>query len=274
MKVKIETITPAAAREMLKQNSQNRTVRQKHVDFLAAEMTNGRWQTTSETIAFSTDGVIVDGQHRLLAIVQSNTAVEVLVARDVSMGTQDVIDCGSARTVADQLHLSDGVTNANLVAAAARQIVSLCCYYQNPKMSVATTRFVLAEYGKEIDAAIESIGNFKPGRKGWIIGALAFAYNADRSVGKFIEAFGSGEGLIRGNPVKAARDWLVNGNGEALKKKFTKSRIEGLLNAAYNHSVGSQLITIRGGSQGVDFFTSKNRRSVATIREQMKHLLA
>lgn len=277
MKIKLETVTPEIARELLKANTRNRRVRSAHVDFLASEMVNGRWKVTSETIAIDPQGIIVDGQHRLLAVAQSGTPIEFWVARDVPLDTQDVIDFGSQRSVADQLHLGDGIANANLMVGALRTITSICCYYQSVKLSTDAARLVYSEFGNDVEFVIENTRNFRPGFKTWVIGSLALAYSADRSAGPFIEAFGSGEGLLRGNPAKAARDWLVNArkNGsELIAHSYKKSAIEGLLNAAYNHVTGDQISTIRRGTQGVDYFTGKRRKAVAMIREQMKQQLS
>lgn len=274
MKIKLETITPDAARRLLKNNTRNRRVRQGHVDFLASEMANGRWKTTSETIAISPDGTLVDGQHRLLAVSQSGATVDLWVARDVPMETQDFLDgagVGGGRNISDQLHL-DGVAYSCQLVGAARTIVSMSCYYQNPKVSIGMVRIVLNEYQRDIEAVLKHAIQFRPGMKAWVLGSLAFALNADRAVMPFIEAFGSGENLSRGHPAKAARDWLTNG-GVAIRSSYRKHAIEGLLNAAYNSVVGNQLSTIRRGSQGVDYFTGKKRKFIISVREQMKQQL-
>jgi hypothetical protein len=270
MKIKLETVTPEIARQLLKKNDHNRRVRDTHVDFLAAEMANSRWHLTSETIAIATDGTVVDGQHRLLAVAQSGATIQVWVARDVPIEAQEYIDIGTPRNAGDQLGLG-GLEYANQKVSAARTIISMCCYYQNPKASIGMIRLVLEEYERDIEFCIKKVidGKFRPGAKGWVYGTLAFALNADRSVAPFIEAFGSGIDLSRGNPAKAARDWLTNG-GVALRSSYRKTAIEGLCNAAYNSIMGGSISSVRRGSQGLDYFTGKKRRSVATIREQMK----
>ena len=272
MKIKLETVTPEMARNYLKKNDHNRRVRERHVDFLASEISNGRWVVTSETIALSPEGMIVDGQHRLLAIAQAGIPVQCWIASDVPMDVQDKIDFCSPRNVADQLGLGDGVANATLTAGACRVITSICCYYQMPKSSVDFARLVHSEFRNELEFCIEKIRPFRPGYRAWVIGALAFAMSADKGVSPFIEAFGSGENLVRGNPAKAARDWILNGSIN-IDKSYKRGAIEGLLNAAYNGVNGGSISSVKRGAQGVDYFTGKKRRTVATLREQMKHQL-
>lgn len=273
MKIKLETVTPEMARNLLKKNDHNRRVREHHVDFLASEIANGRWKLTSETIAISPDGVIVDGQHRLIAVTQSGVAVECWVARGVPMDVQDVIDTGTVRTVSDQLQLGDGLKNATMSVAAVRQIVALCCDFQKVKISTDLARIILSEFGREIEFCIDKLFPFRPGFRAWVIGSLAFAMSADRHTSVFIEALGSGENITRGDPAKAARDWLTNGSSISLTKHYKRGAIEGLMNAAYNSVLNNRLTSIRRGAQGVDYFTGKKRRTVATVREQMKHQL-
>lgn len=43
----------------------------------------GEWVTTHQGIAFNKDGKLVDGQHRLMAIVEADRAIEIMVATDV-----------------------------------------------------------------------------------------------------------------------------------------------------------------------------------------------
>jgi hypothetical protein len=67
-------ITPETAAKMLAKNVGNRSPRMSTVRFYAAEMKAGRWQETHQALAVDCDGNLVDGQHRLLAVVASGTS--------------------------------------------------------------------------------------------------------------------------------------------------------------------------------------------------------
>jgi hypothetical protein len=72
-------------------------------------------------LAFDTDGNLIDGQHRLLAVIESGQSQFMLVVRNVPKSVQEVIDAGAARSGADALKLSGRVdSNHPAVAAAAR----------------------------------------------------------------------------------------------------------------------------------------------------------
>jgi len=83
MDMKVLKVTPAMAKQMLESNSNYRLISQKHVDRLAAEMSCGRWALNGQAIIFSSESKLLDGQHRLHAIIKSNTTIETAVVYGV-----------------------------------------------------------------------------------------------------------------------------------------------------------------------------------------------
>lgn len=274
MKIKRIEVTPAQACAWLSEkNVNNRVWRQKHVDFLASEMVGGRWVETPQGIAFAVDGRLIDGQHRLGALIQANMTIPFWVAFDCVPEAQDVMDCQIIRTVPDQLQLG-GLANSKLKVAAVRQIVSLCTNFQNYKIGVQFTRGVLLEFERDIEFVMDALVQFKPSRRGFVIGALAFAVSADRRARDFVQSFGSGENLRKGNPAKTARDWLTNGNSSCLRQSYKAPAVEILMNAAFNAVTGADITQAKSGARGLQFFMGKKRRFVETIREQMIQQMA
>lgn len=123
MQITIETITPEIAASMLAKNRSNRNLNTKHVNFISAQITNGYFRLTGDTIKISKEGVLIDGQHRLTAIVHANIPVSCAVARDVEMEAFEVIDTGKVRGAADVVAIS-GYNYANSRAAIARHIIT------------------------------------------------------------------------------------------------------------------------------------------------------
>ena len=119
--IKIETITPAMARELLKRDSKNRTLGKRLVTRYAAEMTAGDWQMNGETIKIAVNGDVLDGQHRLHACVLSNSSFPCVLVYDLPTEVFRTIDSGKARTLADLLHLR-GVTDGKTIASAAAYV--------------------------------------------------------------------------------------------------------------------------------------------------------
>jgi hypothetical protein len=105
---KEELITPTRAKQLLEANIKNRLVKSKRVDMYANDIVNGRWKEhTGESIKISETGLILDGQHRLHAIIQANKAIVMLVISGLEDSVFDVIDTGSSRNASDAFKISD-----------------------------------------------------------------------------------------------------------------------------------------------------------------------
>ena len=113
VKTSIERITPEKAEEMLAANVRNRRPKKTTV---AKAIQRGEWVLNGETIVFSSDGVLIDGQNRLMAIAASGTPCDVVVVRGVERSAQLTIDVGAKRRLSDYLEM-DGYKAARNVAA-------------------------------------------------------------------------------------------------------------------------------------------------------------
>src|SRR5262245_13129516 len=75
-----------------------RRVSQAAVDRYAQAMTEGRWMEPSlDPIALTPDGRLLNGQHRLSAVIAADWSGDMLVARDVDPALFGVIDTGRRR---------------------------------------------------------------------------------------------------------------------------------------------------------------------------------
>lgn len=119
MNITVETITPARAEELLKLNSRNRVMRNQQVEFHASNLRNKRWKLLHQGIAISSDNVLLDGQHRLQAIVVTGIAAEMVVATGVDPQSLNAIDTGARRNPGDVFHMQQ-IPNAPLAASTTR----------------------------------------------------------------------------------------------------------------------------------------------------------
>jgi len=122
-------ITPDTAARMLAGNQVNRILRRAMVNKYARDMIAGRWVLSNDAICFSSDGKLLNGQHRLTAVVESGQSVVMLVIRNMSPESMTSMDSGAARTAGDALHL-EGISHANVLAATAR----LCILWADGRM--------------------------------------------------------------------------------------------------------------------------------------------
>src|SRR5215470_2655832 len=91
---KVLTVTPRRASEYLERNTLNRPLSRRTVREFAEAMRRGEWRVTHQGIAFDAEGALVDGQHRLAAIVEADLPVELTVFTEVPVGAFDVLDTG------------------------------------------------------------------------------------------------------------------------------------------------------------------------------------
>ena len=106
MYTRIETITPARATELLKNNKGNRPLKYRVVASLARDIQNGNFKTTHQGISIGLDGRLLDGQHRLAACVLADTPITVYVTYDMPEELMTFVDAGVSRSFADRASLS------------------------------------------------------------------------------------------------------------------------------------------------------------------------
>lgn len=118
--VELVDVTPEIAHDWLGHNTHNRRLRWRTVDAYASDMAGGDWQWNGESVKFATDGTLLDGQHRLAAVVKAAVTVPMLVVRGLQMETQDTVDGGVKRSFSDVLHLRGEINWVTLSAVVRR----------------------------------------------------------------------------------------------------------------------------------------------------------
>ncbi|BCL32387.1 hypothetical protein ACFFS2_20650 [Streptomyces aurantiacus] len=119
MHMQVLDVSPQLAEKWLARNTSNRPLSKSTVQQLAGRIQRGEWQLTHQGIAFDEDDVLVDGQHRLAAIVKAGVVVPLTVTHGVPRAAFTVTDTGRKRTGRDALALA-GEANATHLAAALR----------------------------------------------------------------------------------------------------------------------------------------------------------
>lgn len=89
-------ISPEQAARWLERNDNNRNVNVAKVKKMAKDMREGHWDTTHQG---------VDGQHQLLAIVESGVTVRMNVTFNAAKSQH--IDSGNIRSMANRVQMSD-----------------------------------------------------------------------------------------------------------------------------------------------------------------------
>lgn len=123
MKATVVTMTPRLAKDYLARNVKNRKVKNATLNFYIQQMKNGNWKENGEPIIIDRNGLVKDGQHRLMAVVYSGHSYRVPIISNVSPEVMDTIDTGTNRSSADVLHL-EGFKDSVLVSSLTKSILN------------------------------------------------------------------------------------------------------------------------------------------------------
>jgi hypothetical protein len=119
--VATEVITPTAAKAILAANTRNRPLRPGRVTQLASAIKRGEWKLNGETLKLAVDGTLIDGQHRLHAVLEADAPIETLVMRNLPIEAQDTVDTGRKRRLADILKI-EGYSDSHALAAGINML--------------------------------------------------------------------------------------------------------------------------------------------------------
>lgn len=102
MKTELTLITPEFAAELLSRRAKmNRRLRKTIVDDFVTLMKLGEFKTSHQGVATDTNGDLIDGQHRMAAVVEFGKPVAMLLTTGVDPNLFSIIDRGTNRTISE-----------------------------------------------------------------------------------------------------------------------------------------------------------------------------
>lgn len=215
-------ITPDLAAKMLESNTHNRTVNDLHVSRLGEDMKNGKWIVTHQGLAWDATGTLIDGQHRLWAVLGSKTSVVMMCAYNVDPDALKVIDTGKTRTVGQTLDLVSGRKNGRLVTSRSAVIRSLeARRVVAARVMTQDVEEIYARHEAGLTWSTKALPGIKGGESAPVAGALAFCYPTNP--GK-MDAFAAqvrlGEMLSKSDPAYALRRLIVDQSASAQEGRW------------------------------------------------------
>jgi hypothetical protein len=235
MNIKLETITPEKARRILEKRK-NRTISVARVKTLADAMLSGQWQLTGQTIQIDKDGYLLDGQHRLTAIVQSNRTQRFFVARNVPPEARDVTDYVRPRSAADVLKMH-GFASPSKMAGISRLLMMVddgslagtpsVIHNMSIKAFAEQNRGMLDWFNRTRQAKLN--GSFYTES---IIAAAAALYRIDDH--EYADGLLTGQHLGEKDARMAARRALQKGSGSKLKSRGNQLHTYNTIVTAYS----------------------------------------
>lgn len=212
MRVKID---PNEARKLLALNVRNRKLSPKLVDKYATDMASGQWPYNGDPIRISSSNVLLDGQHRLQAIIESGVTIEVELIKGLPDDVAMTIDGGRKRSASDILNMLDGASMlTTTITASARAALNYLGGYSllTVQSTPAIVNFVhthpdivkYATFAREADKVTtgSSLGSVL------YLGTRAATF--DKRAIQFVEPLRHGESLQAGDPRLALRNAFIN----------------------------------------------------------------
>ncbi len=215
-------ITPEMAEHMLRHNvDNNRNIRPTKIEPFADDMRNGNWLMTGQGISFDTNGVLLDGQHRLTACVAAQRPFNSLVCFGVNPKSFLKVDTGAARTPGDAFSFR-GIPYAVSVAAATRWIWSYERGYvkgsrRGTGMRTAATHEILLNYYtrkcRDVSDWIhvaEMVGNSRLLSKSTGLALMTLFARVDKDLAQqYMEGVFTGSNITKSDAAYVVRDRLI-----------------------------------------------------------------
>lgn len=116
----VAEINPLLAEQWLKTSKGNRQLNRARLTEYIESMKSGLWRVTDQGIGFDAEGRLINGHHRLTAIIASGVTIKSLVVMGLAQDAARFIDIGAGRTPGHVLGMVYGIPSPKNVAAVAR----------------------------------------------------------------------------------------------------------------------------------------------------------
>lgn len=273
---RVESITPEKASSLLKLNTHNRDLNTKRVRGLAGAIKRGEWKLNGDAVVLSgngTGGVLLNGQHRLYAVIEAGVAITVIVLYNAAPESQETMDSGLPRNMAQKLKLRGEKYYGDLAGA-----LGLAWNYDNLGNPDHSLRSLTVTHQQLFDYL-----DTNPGIRDWLpLGlrlrheflspggswggwAFLFAREVDEHyTNQFFTRLLSGVELHAGDPILLLRNLLVRQRQLASDRRFGQGVIAGSLVKAFNaFCLGQQPKILKYDTTREDFPQIVSRNDMA-----------
>lgn len=255
MVAEVIQVTPQMAQDWLSKNRRNRHLSSLVVHRYADSMRSGQWIPHGQAIQFDVSGNLVDGQHRLCAVIEAGVPATMLVARNVPSEARDVIDAGRKRTPGDVLAI-EGIRNSVTVGAALR----LLFHYDRGTLAQYSDARSRPTNRQLIELLAEALGiedSATVGHRAFrllppAVGAFChyvFARIDRDKADEFFQVLIEGTGLGRGSPILLLRNRLLD--NRTAKARLSSIELAALIIKAWSAwKAGSPVKNLRWRRRG------------------------
>lgn len=211
-------VTPAMAAAWRERNHTNRNFRILIAQGYADEMRAGRWRLSGDALQFNREGELINGQHRLWAVVESGVTCQFLVMENLDDETAAITDGGTPRQASDTLKMLYGIERANVITGV---IKALDQYIDGRRLKLSIGHAIeqVARYQGGCLWAVQAA----PGRSRFaaapVIAALVFAHRTNPvGVSEFGQLLFTGANLTDTSPILKCRNYIIDQGGAGRTK--------------------------------------------------------
>lgn len=254
---RIVTVNKAWADRALATRIFTRPVSRSWVERYKRDFRDGKWNYTGDTIKFHARGLLVDGQHRLTSVSETDTSARFLVVYGLTDAAVHKIDLSRPRLTQASLGML-GIPDAKRRLAILRAIFAFI-----PGESV--------EYNLSPDDALSGLKRYPGidwmvsmprlrGQLGWAQVEAAFVVawqQAPDETAALYERFSTGHDLSRGDPLLAVRNYLtvtiandVGSTGASVRAHLSRR----VLTAIAYSMLGKELAKSQDSTSGLKYF--------------------
>lgn len=217
VRITLADIDANDAQDLLLTNTDNRKLRKAKVDEYRRAIEQGDFPFNGDAIRISKDRVLLDGQHRLVALSETTETITTLLVEGIASAVRETIDVGAPRTAANLIEFGgdDRILNSVNIAALGRAALIMSDEPMPGKPEVA--RFVhenqedlmiAYRHGVQaVDGGALKGGTTPYALAAWLIGKVE---KDDDVIGYFFSKLASGEGLFHGDPILTLRNRLIS----------------------------------------------------------------
>jgi hypothetical protein len=240
MEVDVDT-----ANEWLATMAPNRRLSRGNLEALVLAMEEGRWHDDGSPIRFNRSGELVDGQHRLTAVVVTGKPQTFLVVWGVPNQAMSTLDTGKSRSRGDVLLIHDpSIVNVTNAAASTGMMLRWSRGLRNHYLRTApvSNDAVIAfydEHREEIMAAGrhgQRLAKATGAGSSMAFGLCFWLFNQINTEDAefFWDRLVDGSGLEVGNPIYALRELLAREARSTTRERLRADVIVALIIKAWN----------------------------------------
>jgi hypothetical protein len=279
----IRIVTPEWARDVLEEHDASivsgkfaqRSISERQVKAYAEDMRAGQWSLNGQGISFDTNNNLLDGQHRLHAVVKSGISVQMLVMWDLPVSynsgskTINTMDIGKRRFAGAQLKM-EGFMYANTVATASRVLVLAASgnlgHFCTPTQIIATSEFLKPHYEALIPVLVN--GNAPPCKwSGTVVAPLALLRCSDSDTADLFAAeFNEMANLSKTSPVLQFQKYLDRPTHKRGGHAVQFGKFSAAASALYFYSNNEKIAYIKGNQDHVEWLLKVSKQAVTKIR--------